>query len=409
MGACLNRPKPTRVVATTPAQADTAPKGRSRQRLSILRVEMPTPATGAVTQEQFMELYNRRGSGRFLRKQSTGDAQAAGEVPKEEQGTVLLINHKVMIDGALSNHHQENFEDKKRNVTGDSIPDRFLDDYGLAVACKKGLKPESPNQDDFCLLIDGPNVILGVFDGHGPYGHQVSDHIHALLPRLISKHELLETDVAAAMTESFKKAHESLIMHCEHPDTRFDCVISGSTATVLYVKPEEILVGFVGDSRAVLSRKEGEIHKAVVLAPDHKPTNPEERERVERCGGEVKKLPFDIPYRVFFKGKDYPGLSMSRAIGDTMAQEIGVTWIPEVKSFPTTAHDEFIIICSDGVWEFISNEEAVMLVANYGKSKVRQAAEQLAKLAWSRWIHNEGETVDDITVLIAFLPICKTH
>ena len=409
MGACLNRPKPTRVTTSTPMQGDEPPKGRSRQRLSVLQVEMPNQGSGPVSQEQFMQLYNRRGSGKFQRKQSTGDAHAAGDASKEEQGTVLLINHKVMIEGTLSNHQQQNFEDKQRHITGDSIPDRFLDDYGLAVSCKKGLKPESPNQDDFCLLIDGRNVILGVFDGHGPYGHHVSDHIHALLPRLINKHELLDTDAAAAMTESFKKAHESLIMHCEHPDTRFDCVISGSTASVLIIRPEEILVGFVGDSRAILSRKEGEARKAVILAPDHKPTNPGERERVERSGGEVKKLPFDIPFRVFFKGKEYPGLSMSRAIGDTMAQEIGVTWMPEVKSFPTTELDEFVIVCSDGVWEFISNEEAIALVANYGKSKVRQAAEQLAKLAWSRWIHNEGETVDDITVLIAFLPVSRTH
>jgi hypothetical protein len=54
---------------------------------------------------------------------------------------------------------------------------------------------------------------------------------------------------------------------------------------------------------------------------------------------------------------------------------------------------------SGSLWD----EEAIALVVNYGKSEVRQAAEQLAKLAWSRWIHNEGRTVDDLQSLMTAL------
>lgn len=410
MGGCVGRNK-NKVSSSQTASPteETAGKARSRQRLSVLQVT--TPADGApVSQEQFMEMFNLRNTGKFQRKGSARDGkkQALDTEPgKEEQGTLLLTHTKVLFEGSLSHQRQNEFEDKKMTITGESIPDRFLDNYGLAVICKKGLKPESPNQDDFCLLIDGENVIMGVFDGHGPYGHNVSDYVHALLPKLISKHDGFNSNVLTAIKDSFRKAQESLVTHCEHPSTRFDCIISGCTASVIVIKPNELHIGFVGDSRAILSRKVGETRTAVVLMPDHKPTNPDERERIERSNGEVKKLPMDIPFRVFFKGKDYPGLSMSRALGDLMAQEIGVTWEPETRSMNVQPNDEFVLVCSDGVWEFIDNEEAITLVSNYGKAKVKQAAEHLAKLAWTRWIQNEGETVDDITVMIAYLPISR--
>jgi len=37
---------------------------------------------------------------------------------------------------------------------GDSIDQNFLQNMGVAIACKKGLKPESPNQDDFCIVVE---------------------------------------------------------------------------------------------------------------------------------------------------------------------------------------------------------------------------------------------------------------
>jgi len=49
---------------------------------------------------------------------------------------------------------------------------------GISIVCKKGLKPESPNQDDFSILIDGPSFILGVYDGHGMHGHHVSHYVN---------------------------------------------------------------------------------------------------------------------------------------------------------------------------------------------------------------------------------------
>jgi len=52
---------------------------------------------------------------------------------------------------------------------------------------------------------------------------------------------------------------------------------------------------------------------------------PEEKERIYNNGGEVLLLPGNIPHRVFVRGKPYPGLAMSRSLGDYVAQSVGVT------------------------------------------------------------------------------------
>jgi len=48
---------------------------------------------------------------------------------------------------------------------------------------------------------------------------------------------------------------------------------------------------------------------------------------------------------------------MSRAIGDHIAQTVGVICEPEVNVLNINDNDIFIVLCSDGVWEFMSSKE----------------------------------------------------
>lgn len=92
----------------------------------------------------------------------------------------------ISLKGSQPAGKQEGFDDKQ--IDWDDIEDlgeRFLDQFHIGYACKKGLKPESPNQDDFCITLDGDALILGVFDGHGQYGHDVSNFVHTYLPTAI--------------------------------------------------------------------------------------------------------------------------------------------------------------------------------------------------------------------------------
>mmetsp|Transcript_24374 Transcript_24374/g.62871 ORF Transcript_24374/g.62871 Transcript_24374/m.62871 type:complete len:80 (+) Transcript_24374:964-1203(+) len=61
--------------------------------------------------------------------------------------------------------------------------------------------------------------------------------------------------------------------------------------------------------------------------------------------------------------RELPGLAMSRSIGDHVATPIGVVADPELTSHELTPSDEFLILASDGVWEFIDSQTAIDIVA----------------------------------------------
>lgn len=68
-----------------------------------------------------------------------------------------------------------------------------------------------------------------------------------------------------------------------------------------------------------------------------------------------------------------------------------------------TEHDKFIVLASDGVWEFLSNDFVVQTVfPHYKNNSAEKAAEALIKSALKSWKSNEN-VVDDITCIIIFL------
>lgn len=308
-------------------------------------------------------------------------------------------DRRLSLQGQKSDNMQKGFDNKQCAKQGD---DTNPGEMGIGFACKKGLKPESPNQDDFFILRVDDWGIYGVFDGHGPYGHDVSGFVHETLPGLLVRDGAFQSDPLKAMVNGYKRVHGL----CDQASQkgRFDCSLSGTTCTTIIHRDKNLHCAHVGDSRAILGKKDGGKFVAMNLTEDHKPECPLEKKRIKENGGEVKKLDGDIPHRVFLKGKLYPGLAMSRSLGDLVGQSAGVTCVPEVKSYPVEPNFSFFCLCSDGVWEFIQSQEAVDIIAKFPRQQVQQAAEALAQEAWKRWIQEEGNVVDDITVILVYLP-----
>ena len=68
--------------------------------------------------------------------------------------------------------------------------------------------------------------------------------------------------------------------------------------------------------------------------------------------------------------------------------------------------DKFIVLASDGVWEFITNEEVAAIVAPFfDKRNAEGAAEALVRESYLKWKSEEDEIIDDITCVIIFLDV----
>lgn len=99
---------------------------------------------------------------------------------------------------------------------------------------------------------------------------------------------------------------------------------------------------------------------------------------------------------------------MSRSFGDQVAAQAGVIVTPECREVSLTENDKMIVLASDGVWEFMSNEEVASIVYPYFMiGNAEKAAEVLVKSAFNRWRTKEAYSVDDITCIVIFIQIDK--
>jgi len=101
-----------------------------------------------------------------------------------------------------------------------------------------------------------------------------------------------------------------------------------------------------------------------------------------------------------------PGLAMSRSIGDLAAKCLGISPEPQVAVYDIDSSCRFVIMASDGLWEFVSSQEAVNLVDwswLVNGPSAAEATRVLAREAKDRWREHEGEYCDDITVVVVNL------
>lgn len=272
---------------------------------------------------------------------------------------------------------------------------------------------EKFNQDNYFIfknLNDEKGTLyMGVCDGHGIVGHDVSGYLIHNLPKNIHN-ELLKSNkylknkdnLNKILTNVFRSTNKSLC-NTYSIDTKF----SGSTCVTLILTKNKIISANAGDSRAVMGRFKDGKWLSVDLSRDHKPNDEGEKKRILSHGGRIDSYKDENggdlgPQRVWLQNEDIPGLAMSRSFGDEVAASVGTICDPEIKYFDLTEEDKFIIIASDGIWEFISSQECVEIIKDYYISKdLNGCLKHLFLESSKRWIKEE-EVIDDITVILIF-------
>jgi protein phosphatase 1L len=304
-----------------------------------------------------------------------------------------------------------------------------------------------------------PVSFYGVFDGHcGAVAAELAAaHLHlmvgarknAFLGGLEgrSRRKLTEEECVArargALEEAFAEM-EGLIMKTLREDGRRQ---DGSAAVTAVVAGERLFVANLGDCRAVLATQtpEGRV-EATRLSCDHKPDLEEEKKRILKAGGSVEfsgcwRVAHSlIPMRLAvsrsfgdptFKrpfARDAPLLMLRRHVSGRGVQEdeieavgkgglppplppVGfeplVSPVPEVTYRVLTRDDLFLVLASDGVWDVMSDLEAVLVVAEVfqrhntlGNAKapftgvaVKEAADRVIAVALSKGAYDNCTAV----------------
>lgn len=273
---------------------------------------------------------------------------------------------------------------------------------------QKGLTDRSIGQDNCsaALIADGWEVYC-VMDGHGPNGEWPSTRAVRTIPFFLQTTGcatmLKQGQVEAALTGCFKKAQADLEDAAFKEN--FDMQVTGCTAVVCCYQPKRatIWIATAGDSRAVLLEPGKGCVKSTT---DHKPSVEAERKRIESFGGEIVTTKYDdgwVEQRVNLKGKDFPGISMSRCFGDLLVKDIGVVAEPTVEEWALSSYkNPYLFAATDGVWEFLENDVVadILLSALERGSTPIQACEELLRDAQKAWKEHEGTYCDDISMIL---------
>jgi len=308
------------------------------------------------------------------------------------------------------------------------------------------------------------DALFGVYDGHGRDGDKCAqfsrDHLPSLMARHIikAKNEARRKGVATNAEGSIELTKEQIQNSCVtahkqtnlamHNATSLDDGLSGTTAISCYMqgRRNRITICNVGDSRAVLGQRvrrqtnggttDGDISesfRALPLSRDQTPYRRDERMRIREKGARILSLDqieglepiheeedtdgewsgtdVDLelgeeldeggdPPRVWHPHQDYPGTAFTRSLGDSLAEELGVFAEPEMVTRELEANDKIIVLASDGVFEFLTNQSVIDICAKFNDPVA--ACKAVVAESYELWLQYELRT-DDITMICIFI------
>ena len=319
-----------------------------------------------------------------------------------------------------------------------------------ALITLKGYKGSTPNQDRSMIvkfmLGDQPNntttsgsgvtnkkraqsnamaVLMGIFDGHGERGHQVSQHVALKLPQVFVKHMQQHqiTPQDSKYPDMIRQVMKNTFLEIDNTEPLKGSGISGGSTASTFFYPgrgSKFYLANVGDSTTIIAHYSISSHIATIVAQNRKdkPTLNEERERIEKAGGRVY-----IPFAAAMNKDNYGpqdssrllitlpdgsqlGLAMSRSIGDAEGKPFGLVAYPTVEVLDIQNYylekeyseeeigdsEWFVVVASDGVYDVIPQESVVQRIGDSlyrndgGGTLVEESCEQIVREAGRLWI-----------------------
>mmetsp|Transcript_27295 Transcript_27295/g.73848 ORF Transcript_27295/g.73848 Transcript_27295/m.73848 type:complete len:803 (+) Transcript_27295:198-2606(+) len=370
-------------------------------------------------------------------------ASAAAEGESSWFSAVGSIGSMLGLSGDVSSPE---ISEEERMSAGFGDPDRGfvkrVDSYSV-----QGERPYMEDEFSMRMSIEGNSGVaaVGVYDGH--CGDRAAKFCRDRLLDTIIGDNVFASDAEAAVKNGLVAVTNEFSNFAKAAEWR-----DGTTAVVAVVQQDTLVVGNVGDSRAVLGRRLGGTDsttnsdgrsrsgsfsnlmklsprsrrssssdrstggmavRAIDMSRDHKPSAEYEKRRIKAAGGKIAKSVSEYnssrlwkPWykmsrnRKYMPDRVYPGgLSVSRTIGDmpvkSMAKGDVVSDKADLRTRKLTEEDVFLIMACDGLWDVVSSEEACKEVAR-AMGAGEDAAEALGIKAIKRG------SMDNITVLVLY-------
>ncbi|XP_047342020.1 protein phosphatase 2C 57 [Impatiens glandulifera] len=279
---------------------------------------------------------------------------------------------------------------------------------------------EEMEDDAVIVKSDQPDgfSFAAVFDGHAGYSsvkflrsELYKECLAALQGGLLLKGKDFNS-IEKALKDAFGNVDAKLINWLEETGEDIE---SGSTATVLFIGNEKVVIAHLGDSLVALSRS----GKTDILTDGHRPygnkkTALDEVRRIREAGGWISN------------GRICGDISVSRAFGDmrfkTKKEEMMqkgieegrwtekfasriqfkgdlVTATPDIFQIPVGSDAELLLLASDGLWDYMTSSDAVNFLRNQLRQHgdVQLACEALGQAAL------DGGSQDNISIIVADL------
>ena len=234
--------------------------------------------------------------------------------------------------------------------------------------------------------------------------HKIKLIIEKNKEKINETYEILTKNNFSKLYEAFnginKKLHEKY-------DSNKNCDDSGSSINILIIfntkKINKIISINLGNTKSILITDDKKIKELNIC---HTPCIKEERLRIEKNGGVIDRIDWLKvgPLRVWFKDKKYPGLTITRSLGDFEAIPLGILHEPDIKEYNIDEEKiKILVMATNSIWEFLTNDKIMDITWQYYESKDSQgASEKIVEYANKIWKIKNPNNIPDLTVSVFF-------
>lgn len=248
------------------------------------------------------------------------------------------------------------------------------DAYAVAESCPDGT----------------PALTIAVADGHGIHGE---DAAALAANRAVERVRMVPAVTHELLREVFRALHEDVLRLADEPGAPERGLFPGTTLTLVMLRAGHLLVAYVGDSQARLSRRGRALQ--TVTVPHRYCDHRSEQRRLDAAGALIDDA------RICIGGTS---LATTRALGDGDFAPF-VMSSPEIIRQPLLAEHRFLLVATDGFWDKIASARRRHRVEQIldGAESVHAASSQLEALLSRR------DLADNLTVVLVDVRVANVR